>query len=205
MLGAGAFAALVAALGAGSALADKPPVPGNCSWPSMTQPFVPWGDTGSYFLSPGGSFEDATNPWTLTAGAAVVSGNEPSHVHAASDSHSLAVPNGASATTPLICVTMDSPDLRLFAINTGGTTRPLHVLVNYTANNGKAKSADVATLKGGASWAPTAMVKFLDPLTDVLQKQGQTAVSFTFKVDFEKDHPASWRIDDMYVDPIKHH
>jgi hypothetical protein len=194
---------LVAVAGASSALADAPP--GNCSWPGMSKPFSPWGDSGSYFPAPGGSFEDSTAPWTFSGGAAVVSGNEPFNVGSASDSHSLAIPNGGSATTPLVCVTVNSPSMRLFAVDTGSTSQPLRVYVNYTNSRGKLESEEVTKVSGSASWAPSRQINFLDPISDLLEKQGQANVSFTFKLTSVKSNPGNWQIDDMYIDPVKHH
>jgi hypothetical protein len=55
-LGLAVLAALVAA---GAALAKAPP--GDCGWDAGTQPFLDWGDSGSYFLVPAGSFEGDTS------------------------------------------------------------------------------------------------------------------------------------------------
>ena len=75
----------------------------SCAARPTTTPFAPWGDTSSYFLMPGGSFEAGTPDWT-TGAATVVSGNETSFVNAKSDTHSLAIPSGATVTSPTVCV-----------------------------------------------------------------------------------------------------
>src|SRR5437868_10962030 len=49
---------------------------GNC--PSTgTQVFATWNDYASYFLAPNGGLENGSTGWSLSGGAAVVSGNEP--------------------------------------------------------------------------------------------------------------------------------
>jgi hypothetical protein len=70
----------------------------DCPTYPMSQPFLPWLDLGSYFLMPGGSFENGAPGWTLAGGAKVVNGNESFSVGVAKDSHSLSLPPGSSAT-----------------------------------------------------------------------------------------------------------
>ena len=85
---------------------------------TIEYPFSGFGDANAYVLTPGGSFE-GSNGWTLTGGAAVVAGSESFGVHAASDSKSLSIPAGGSATSPATCVTKLDPTIRFFA--TGGS------------------------------------------------------------------------------------
>src|SRR4029077_3650551 len=120
LAGVAALAALVAgALSAGAfARAAEKPV-ADCPPQTLVQPFLPWHDNSSYFLAPGGAFETTPVGWALSGGAQVVAGNEPSHVNAASDANSLSLPTGSSATSPQICVTIHSPNLRLFSMNSG--------------------------------------------------------------------------------------
>src|SRR6266702_1235679 len=75
----------------------------GCGGTNFVQPFAPWGDSSSYALAPGGSFESGS-AWMLAGGAKIVSGNEPFFVGSSSDSHSLLLPAGSSATVPAICL-----------------------------------------------------------------------------------------------------
>ena len=77
--------------------------------------FAPWGDQDQYTPAPGGNFESMSG-WTLTGGAAQVVGNESFYVNAKTDTHSLSLPTGATATTPSICVNVYDPTIRLFAM-----------------------------------------------------------------------------------------
>ena len=194
-----AVTGLVSAFAAGSAQASNPPPAGDCQWPAAAQPFLPWADSNSYFLAPGGSFEGDTSLWTLSGGASVVSGNEDSYVGSPTDASSLSLPAGSSATTASICVTADTPILRLFVLNAGSSSSMLHVTLNYTAKSGKPKSDEVAQLAGGAAWSLSPQVNFLDKLYPLLKKNGQTNVSFTFT----SDSGGSFSIDDLYIDPMK--
>ena len=194
--------ALVAALvSAGSAFGKAPP--GDCGWEASSQPFTSWGDDGGYFLLSGGSFEGDTSGWSLS-GAAVVAGSESFYVNSPADSQSLSIPNGASATTPSVCVTVDSPTLRFFVLNTGAKDAKLQVSLNYIDDKGNPRTQklkDIGTDKKVGSWTLTDPIKFLGPINSVLDHDGKTNVTFTFA---PKDGKGNWQIDDEYVDPIKH-
>ena len=70
------------------------------------------GETANYKLAPGGSFEGGAGPGALGR-ASMVSGNEPWKVHARADKRSLKLPPGATATSPVMCVGIEHPTLRL--------------------------------------------------------------------------------------------
>jgi hypothetical protein len=175
----------------------------QCPAYSMGQPFLPWLDPGSYFLAPGGSFESGTSGWTFRGGASVVSGNESYHVNGASDSRSLALPSGSSATSSSVCVTLLSPDARVFVRNTGSLLSLLRVDLNYTDANGRSQTATVGLLPGGSSWSLSLPVLFLlGSIKPIVGSGGQTWVSFTF---VPTGSAGKWQIDDFYVDPLKNH
>jgi hypothetical protein len=192
--------ALLAAIGALTAISLSPATAGantsalNCPG-STQQPFKPWLDPASYILAPGGDFE-AASAWTLTGGAKIVSGNEPYRVHSASDSHSLSIPAGGSATSPPICVGLAYPTLRLFA--TGGSLlSPLKVEVIYKTALGTT-TQPVLLLPTMPSWAPTLPMLFLANATGMTSLDGLTS-SVQFR--FTAVGNAGWMIDDVYVDP----
>jgi hypothetical protein len=179
-------------------------ITGICDWPTMTNPFSFWGDSNPYFPVDGGTFENGAPGWTLPYNASIGSPNEPWHVNAAGDVNSLFVPNGGSVTSAPVCVTADSPALRLFEVNTGGSDRVMQVFVNYTGTDNKPHSAKLTDQKNTGSWAPSASIPFLNQIQNVLTQNGQTNVTFTFTVPYQNDRPGVWRIDDLEVDPIKH-
>ena len=194
------LAVLTALVAAGSALAKAPP--GACGWDAPSQPFTTWGDDGGYFLISGGSFEDDASGWSLD-GATIVPGSESFYVGSLSDSRSLAIPNDASATSPSVCVTVQSPTLRFFVLNTGAKDSKLEVDLNYIDDKGNPRTQklkDIGTDKTLGSWTLTNSIKFLGPINSVLDHDGKTNVSFTFA---PKDGKGNWRIDDEYVDPLK--
>lgn len=191
-------AALALAVGTDVAFAKAPP--GDCGWSPLTQPFTPWNDSGGYFLVPGASFEGDTSNWTLDGGAAVVAGNESYDAGSATDGSSLSLPTGSDATTPSVCVTVESPTLRLFVLNQGAKDAKLELDLNFVDDKGNAKTQKLKDLTGGSSWTLTDPIKFLGPINSVLDHAGKTDVSFTFK---PKDAKGVWQIDDAYVDPRK--
>ena len=134
-------------------------------------------------------------------GTSIVAGNESYDVNSPTDSQSLSIPTGAGATTPLVCVTVDSPTMRVFVLNTGAKDAKLEVDLNFVDDKGNPKTQKLKDLPGGSSWTLTDPIKFLGPINSVLDHNGKTNVSFTFT---PKDNKGNWQLDDEYVDPIKH-
>jgi hypothetical protein len=204
-----AICVFVAALAAGTATA-KPPKSGGltgvCDWMDATlpTPFTPWNDFGQYFLLSGGDFEGDLSGWTLSDGAAVVAGNESYQIGSPTDDQSLLLPPGSSVTTPEVCVTAQSPDLRVALMSTGRKDPKLEIDLNFTDDKGNPRTQKLKDLRGDSDWAFTDPLKFLGPVNNVLKRNGQTVVSFTFVPKTKKDDPNTlWQIDDLYVDPYK--
>src|SRR5215210_5880535 len=78
-----ALALLIFALAAPAAQAGKNSTPAgltvtaSCEYTGFEQPFANWGDSNSYLLAPGGSFESGAPGWTLSGAAAVESPGTP--------------------------------------------------------------------------------------------------------------------------------
>jgi hypothetical protein len=204
-----AIAAILLAAGAGTALAGgryghyggSKAVP-DCPAYTLVQPFLRWLDPGHYFLAPGGSFESGLTGWTVTGGAKIASGNESYHVNAPSDAHSLSLPPGSSVTSPSVCVTLDSPDLRLFVQSTGSLLSTLRVDMTYTNLLGRPTTATVGLLTGASHWSPSLPVLFLQDVLPQVGLSGQSWVSFTLT---PSGPSGKWSVDDFYVDPLKNH
>jgi hypothetical protein len=181
--------AAVAAVGASTASAHgAAPGPGkylsSCPTYSTTQPFLPWADPGDYFIGPGGDFEGSLTGWVAKGSPKIVSGNETYYVDSATDSHSLSMPKGSMVTSPSVCVTLDTPDLRVFLNNKG---KPATVTVAKI------------TLPGKSGWTLSAPVLFLANIQAILSNNNQTWVTFQFAAN------GAFLVDDFYVDPVKHH
>ncbi len=192
-----AVTALVSALAAGSGSAGTAK---SCNVPPATaQPFLQWNDQDSYFLAPDGSFERKPDGWHFTGRVQIVKGNETYYVNNPSDTRSLWFGPNSYAQSPGICVSIHSPTIRLFAMNSGDPTSRLQVTLNYVDQKGKAKTAQIGSITGSSNWAPTDPMLFLNGIAPLVGGQGQTSVSFTFHV----LGAGKWQIDDFYVDPLK--
>jgi hypothetical protein len=165
----------------------------GCTYGTTEHPFVRWLDLAAYTLVPGGSFEGGATGWTLSGGAKVVKGNESFYAHSSSDRSSLALPAGASATTPRFCVSLVRPTIRLFVSNTGSKASRLSVRVVFRGPTGVLGVLDGGTVSAGGPWQPSPLM-----LATLNAPLGTDSVQFTFAT---KADGGAWRIDDLYVDP----
>jgi hypothetical protein len=197
--GAASSLAVVAAL-APAAHADilSAVLPGTCGSQPESQPFARWGDLNSYTPVPGGSFESGTPSWSLSGGAKVVSGNESYKV--AGGSHSLSLPAGSSATSPVLCTGVDHPSARLFVRNTGSSSSRLNVWATYPPVIGLLPDkVYLGDLTASGAWQPSSYLE-MGLLNNTIGSLnlGETTVSFTFA---PADGTGNWSIDDVYLDP----
>lgn len=190
--------AISAALAGGAQANILSLLPGSCGNQPESQPFQQWGDSSEYTPVPGGSFESGSVPWLLAGGAKVVSGNESSFVGSASDSHSLSLPAGSTATSPPSCTSIYHPTVRMFVQNTGTASSHLTVYALYPGLLGMVQTAKIGSLTGTGAWQPSPQVSLL--LTNLLATLSldQTAIAFRFA---PADRLGNWRIDDVYLDP----
>jgi hypothetical protein len=189
VLGGVALACLIASsvaagLVAPSASAASCPPP-----PPLLHPFAPWGDNNGYVMSTGGSFEAGQPAWTLSGGARVVSGNEPFYVNNASDSRSLYLPTGSSATSACVTAPQIVGWVRFFAQNSGVSGGQLKVEVLV-----KGGVYPAGTITAGA-WAPTPMLQSTAP-------NYKGAVTYQVRLT-PVGSGAAFTVDDLYFDPIK--
>lgn len=168
----------------------------NCGTQTLSQTFLPWADVAYYTLQPGGDFEAGSPAWDLSPGAGIASGNEPWNVTSASDSHSLSLAPGASATSGTICVGIQHPDIRFFA-NASSSLATLKVEVLYWDGNGNQQALTIGTVTGNSGWAATAQMPIVANLLP-LDPDGSTPVAFRLTAT-----SGSWNVDDFYVDPLQ--
>ena len=190
-----AHAGLVSGLLPG--LVSPSDTPATCDTTS-SQPFAKVdGDKSNYVLVPGGSFEGGATVWTLGRGAGVVSGNEPWKVHGARDNHSLYIPSGSSATTPAMCFAAGDWHMRFFAASSSSSVSSLQVRVRVKSLLGVLSILDGGKISTNSTWQPSPRIALL--LTNLTGILATDAVSFQFV----PSDSASWRIDDVYLDPWK--
>jgi hypothetical protein len=162
----------------------------------VSKPFTPWSDYANYVLIPGGAFEGSAPGWTLKGGAAIASGNEPFYVRAAGDRYSLHLPAGSSAITPTMCFALGDWHLRFFARRTSTASGTLKVDAVVKSLPGVLSVLDGGSISPSGQWKPSPQVGLL--LTNVTSLIGTRAVAFRFRA-----IGASFRIDDVYLDPWK--
>jgi hypothetical protein len=192
--GSVANAALIGGLLPG--LVSPSDTPATCDT-TTSHPFAKWGDSSNYVHVPGGTFESGATGWTLSGGAAVTSGNEPFFVNAAKDRRSLALPAGSVATTPAMCFAPGDMKMRFFAVSTGSSASYLQVRVVVKSALGILSILDGGTMSTNSVWVPSPKLQLL--LTNVTSLISTNSVSFRFV----PAGSASWRIDDVYLDPFK--
>jgi hypothetical protein len=166
----------------------------KCEVQSSTRPFLRWLDPLPYTPVPGGAAESADG-WKLTGGATIATGNEPWKVQAAGDSRSVLLPPRSSATTRSICVGILHPTLRFF-VSGGDLLSFVRVEVLYEDVLGAVHSVTIGRTLLGGGWRPTLPMPVLVNLLALLPGD-RTAVAFRFTA----QGAATFRIDDLYVDP----
>ncbi len=162
---------------------------GSCGTTSSA--FAQWQDPRSYYLVNDGGFENGGAGWTFTGGAAVASGNEPFFIHSSSDTSSLSIPSGGTATSPPICFGLLDPGIRMVATGSGTVS----VRVIATGLLGSLSVLDGGTATVSSTWAPTPVfaTTFSQLNIPVGAKSIQIRISATGSV----------RIDDIYIDPFE--
>ena len=168
----------------------------QCPTQSAKQKFSKWGDSSSYFLVPGGSFEGtpAQVGWTLS-GSTLVAGNEPFYINSTSDDQSLLISGGGSATSPAFCVDSTMPSVRFFVRQTApGSDLKIQGVVQPPRGP---LSVTLADLPDGSlpSWTPLQIT--------VATNRIPKGYSVTAAVRFSAPGSGSWQLDDVYVDPYR--
>lgn len=188
-----AFAALASPASAGLLTASAT----DCQENPIVKPFARFGDNKAYRLVRGGSFEAGTPGWQLSGGAKVVAGNEPYKVNGPGDNRSLMLPRGSRAVSPVVCVGLAEPSLRLFTRRASGLLTALLVEVQVETSLGLSVWLPVVPGDlGGSSWHPSVSMPLIVNLLPLLPGD-RTPVRFRFSPLLF----GSWQIDDFYVDP----
>ncbi len=201
-LAAVALSALVAA--GASAIPASGAAGVSCPDPT-SKIFAPWNDPAEYAHAADGGVESRAAGWTLSGGASVVRGNESFFVNRPSDRFSLSLPSGSSATTPPMCIGLLSGKMRFFTKNAGSPASRLRVQVVYAGGLGGLLGTtgqtlgvtDVAYVTSGEPWQPSPEIAMLGGVAPLLTE----AVQFRFT---PADRSGDWRLDDVYLDPLKH-
>jgi hypothetical protein len=168
----------------------------DCGYGDSSQVFLPWGDVASYSLIPGGDLS-STGGWSLK-NISLAADHDPF----TSGASSLVFAKGDSeAVTPVLCVNVDNPTLRLFVADRGGNGKAdLDVNVIYEGLDGGQHSLTLAKLKVTDQWQPSVVIPIGVNLLSAASASGWTPVAFDFKVHGLQKNEA-FSIDGVYVDP----
>jgi hypothetical protein len=173
-----------------------------CDGATLTQPFLPWGDSNQYKLVPGGDFNGSAPGWTLSGGAKLVSGGEPFGVTGKVSSSSIDLPAGSSVQSPFTCVDAAYPFFRLFAKN-NSLLSVVAVSVVYKEPLLGQTAVPVGVIALTPNWAPTAQFLTASVAQGIVSAlisgtNPQVALRFTSVT-------GSTQIDDVFVDPHMAH
>jgi hypothetical protein len=190
---------VVALFGAGPASAGL-----GLACPDPTSyPFAPWNDYAKYAFVPNGGFESGATGWTLAGGARVVPGNESFSVHGSRDSYALSLPQGSTATTAPMCISLFSGKMRFFTANAGAAGARVKVQVLYNGGVGGLLGSvgrllglsEVGDVSSGKTWQPSPAIGMLGGTLPLLT----SSVQFRFSAPYDG---GAFRIDDVYLDPF---
>jgi hypothetical protein len=181
---AAVLASLATQFGVPSAAAATCPPP-----PDAVKPFTPWGDDNQYVLTTGGSFEPGSPAWTLTGGAAVVSGDSaPNFLDPSAHTRALSLPAGSSATSACVTAPHIAGLVRFFARNAGTSSATLKVEILV-----KGKVFQAGSVSAGSPWTPTPILA-----SDAPYYKG--AVTYQIRLT-AVGAGGAFTVDDVYFDP----
>jgi len=169
----------------------------TCPAGTLSQPFAPWGDSSPYALVPGGDFESALTGWSLSGGAQRTAGSESYAVTGSLGAWSLALPAGATAQSPFICVSAADRTFRFFARSVGGTATVLAQVVYQTPFGNVA--IPVGKVVANSSWAPSEAFHTGAALASMLSPSGTAQLALRFG-----SLGGNARVDDVFIDPRMH-
>jgi hypothetical protein len=160
------------------------------------QKFAKLGDTASYVLVPGGSFEGTPSQvgWTLS-NATLTAGNEPLYLNSATDDQSLLINGGGSATSPVFCVDSTMPNIRF--------------LVHQTVPGSDLKVQGVVPLPHGSLTITVGGVGdgsvsgWTSVQLNIPTNRIPKGLSIPAALRFVVPGSGSWQLDDVYVDPYR--
>jgi hypothetical protein len=185
--------ALVALTGLAGAAPDRAGDGHRCDTSTKAPVFESFGDKRDYILAPDGSFEAAGDGWTLEGGAVALEGGAP--FEAEVPGQALSLPDGASATSPEICVEKGMPLARMFAVD-AGTEKDAKVRVDVLTQ----KRRGLVSVGGGGitpddEWDATRKFSLAQGTTS---KGGSVQLQFTAK-------RGNTTLDGVYIDPRARH
>jgi hypothetical protein len=190
VIGSAALAALVACVAAAGSPSKA--AAATCNYTQLSQVFKPLdGDANFYTPFQGATFENGASGWSWGNGAKIVAGDS-NPLLGATGTHSVELPEGATARSPWMCVNSSTPSMRFFVRRVSGTGS---LTVRSLVNSGGKTLTTLSTISSsGTSWQPTPVVVFPSFLV-----ASDTGINVQFQ--FTADAGTVFRIDDVELDP----
>jgi hypothetical protein len=110
------------------------------------------------------------------------------------------MPTASTVVSPTVCVAMGENTIRMFVKNSGVASSDLHIqafVQNPLTGLVLSTGFDINGTAGKTGWSPTSRLPIPNLLGGVLGTQNLTLVFTT------TGRPATWNIDDVFVDPFK--
>ncbi len=164
----------------------------GCTAPTLTQPFLSFGDSNWYTIAPGQKYDSFTGQgWILTGGAKIVA----TTLYDRTNGYVLDLPAGSRAVSPAMCVTNDYPTARSMVRNVSGTAG-VNLFVSYLGLTwGPLESGGtLSTTKTG--WALSGVAN-IHPSSLI----GWQLAQFTF---VPSGYRSEYQLYNYYVDPKMH-
>ena len=174
----------------------------TCNRPAFTQPLRSFGDLRYYALAPSGSFTGAVSGWQLRNGAKLATDTV--------RGTSLALPPGASAISPGMCVDLDYPHFRFFNkfVAKDPAGGKILIEVTYPSLPGpewtevKEFDGKQGSSAGAGSWRLSPDVDLKPDFGGSVPGARYVALRFTA---LRTGYSGEWRVDDIWVDPRARH
>ena len=189
------IAAALTLAGLGGAVATGTTVSaGSCPTRTLTTPFKAWGDSNSYFVVPGATFE-GSHGWSFAGGISVVSDQEPWKINGSAHAKALNLPAYTTAMAPNMCIADNEDSLRFFYKDPGVGGATLSVKVEAWNNSSTGRSIQTYAIgSNGTGWKVSPRIA----LPNKRDAKGEQWVTITIT---PINTAATWRIDDVMLDP----
>lgn len=176
----------------------------GCSVPAAAPLLTRWHDNNLYFPIIGGNAENSAL-WSFGGGAKPAKENEPWRVVSALDQYSIQLPAGSSASAAHMCVPFIN-NMRMFVKSPGVRGSSLHIhldslgsVLPIAPDYGKHHAtADYWVGGGTAGWNLTGGISIPDG-------RGTDGTQFLTITLSTSGSNATWRVDDILMDPWKAH
>jgi hypothetical protein len=161
----------------------------QCTDPVLTQPFLSWGDSNYYTLTPGESVDNfAGGYWTLSGGASVVT----TTLDDGTTGNVLDMPPGSQVVSPTMCVQANYPIARTMILGTPG----IQFYVSYAGTASWTNPKNTGQIHGASNtaWSLITPVNLQPAATTGWQLLRITLVS-------PAGAPVDSQLYNFYVDP----